>query len=281
MEPESALSKILQGGLGDKSALREGYGDELLQAGQRPGYPTVARGAYQNLPSVIAARSRYPEVKAPTHLVYGEKDPVGTAPSADDEVGDVLAGVGAQFEELVLLNVDIHRRDVREADADRGLRQLHRARPALGVPDPPIDVEAEDLLVADAAAGLGDGLAGAHHLLVKHAVAAEVPVDQSRADDLRQREQPATAVGNDVDRAALRSQVDDLAFRRGALSLLGALAVRRHFQTRHMTCLMNGQGVPGGRRERGVGVAQSEQHRPVGPLQVEVDADDVGDRAVR
>ncbi|MBB3075330.1 hypothetical protein FHS41_001799 [Streptomyces violarus] len=29
---------------------------------------------YQNLPSLIAARSRYPEVIAPVYLVYGEKD---------------------------------------------------------------------------------------------------------------------------------------------------------------------------------------------------------------
>ncbi len=74
VEPRPALSKILQGGLGDKSALREDYVDELLQVGGRPGYPTVARAVYQALPSLIAARSRYPEVKAPVHLVYGEKD---------------------------------------------------------------------------------------------------------------------------------------------------------------------------------------------------------------
>ena len=48
--------------------------DELLQVGARPGYPTVARAVYQALPSLVAARSRYPEVKAPVHLVYGEKD---------------------------------------------------------------------------------------------------------------------------------------------------------------------------------------------------------------
>ncbi|MFF4058635.1 alpha/beta fold hydrolase [Streptomyces sp. NPDC001668] len=74
VEPKPALTKILQGGLGDKSALREDYVDELLQVGRRPGYPTVARAVYQALPSLIAARSRYPEVKAPIHLVYGEKD---------------------------------------------------------------------------------------------------------------------------------------------------------------------------------------------------------------
>ncbi|MGW3645791.1 alpha/beta fold hydrolase [Streptomyces sp. NPDC000878] len=74
VEPRPALRKILQGGLGDKRALREDYVDELLQSGARPGYPTVARGVYQALPSLIAARPRCPEVKAPVHLVYGEKD---------------------------------------------------------------------------------------------------------------------------------------------------------------------------------------------------------------
>ncbi|MCF1593228.1 alpha/beta fold hydrolase [Streptomyces muensis] len=74
VEPRPALRKILQGGLGDKSALRADYLDELLQVGARPGYPTVARAVYQALPSLVAARSRYPGVKAPVHLVYGEKD---------------------------------------------------------------------------------------------------------------------------------------------------------------------------------------------------------------
>ncbi|MFD9318795.1 alpha/beta fold hydrolase [Streptomyces sp. NPDC060053] len=74
VEPKPALRRILQGGLGDKSALRADYVDELLQVGRRPGYPTVARAVYQSLPSLIAARSRYPEVKAPVHLLYGEKD---------------------------------------------------------------------------------------------------------------------------------------------------------------------------------------------------------------
>src|SRR5581483_6073204 len=73
-EPRPALRRILQGGLGDKSVLRDDYLDELLRVGKRPGYPGVARGVYQNLPSLIAARSRYPEVKAPIHLVYGERD---------------------------------------------------------------------------------------------------------------------------------------------------------------------------------------------------------------
>jgi hypothetical protein len=74
VEPKAVLHRILKGGLGDKTALRADYVNELLQVGSRPGYPTVARAVYQNLPSLIAARSRYPEVKAPIHLVYGEKD---------------------------------------------------------------------------------------------------------------------------------------------------------------------------------------------------------------
>ncbi|MGI5196316.1 alpha/beta fold hydrolase [Streptomyces sp. CA-288835] len=74
VEPKPALRKILQGGLGDKTALREDYLDELLQVGTRPGYATVARAVYQALPTLIAARSLYPEVKAPIHLIYGEKD---------------------------------------------------------------------------------------------------------------------------------------------------------------------------------------------------------------
>ncbi|MDX3746574.1 alpha/beta hydrolase [Streptomyces sp. AK08-02] len=74
VEPKPVVRRILQGGVVDKTALREDYLDELLLVGSRPGYPTVARAVYQNMPSLIAARSRYAEVKAPVHLVYGEKD---------------------------------------------------------------------------------------------------------------------------------------------------------------------------------------------------------------
>lgn len=74
VEPKAALRRILQGGLGDKTALQEDYVDELLRVGSRPGYPIVARAVYQNLPSLIAARPRYRDVKAPVHLIYGEKD---------------------------------------------------------------------------------------------------------------------------------------------------------------------------------------------------------------
>jgi len=74
VEPRPIMSAVLRGGLGDKTALREDYVDELLQVGRRPGYSTVARSVYASLPGYIAARSRYAEVKAPIHFVYGEKD---------------------------------------------------------------------------------------------------------------------------------------------------------------------------------------------------------------
>ena len=74
LEPKPVMRAILQGGLGDPAALREDYLDELLKVGHHPGYPTVARAVYRNLPSLIAARVRYPEVKVPIHLIYGEKD---------------------------------------------------------------------------------------------------------------------------------------------------------------------------------------------------------------
>jgi len=74
VEPKPTMRAVLRGGLGNKLALRTDYLDELLSVGRRPGYPTVARAVYGNLPSLIAARSRYPDVTAPVHLVYGEKD---------------------------------------------------------------------------------------------------------------------------------------------------------------------------------------------------------------
>jgi pimeloyl-ACP methyl ester carboxylesterase len=74
LEPKPVMRAILTGGLADPAALREDYLDELLNVGHHPGYPTVARAVYRNLPSLIAARARYPEVTAPIHLIYGEKD---------------------------------------------------------------------------------------------------------------------------------------------------------------------------------------------------------------
>jgi pimeloyl-ACP methyl ester carboxylesterase len=74
LEPKPVMRAVLTGGLVDPTALREDYLDELLNVGHHPGYPTVARAVYRNLPSLIAARARYPEVTAPIHLIYGEKD---------------------------------------------------------------------------------------------------------------------------------------------------------------------------------------------------------------
>ncbi|MET8758423.1 alpha/beta hydrolase [Lentzea sp. NPDC004782] len=74
IEPKPVVRAVLSGGLADPSALREDYLDELLAVGRRPGYATVARAIYGNLPTLIAARARYPEVTAPVHLVYGEHD---------------------------------------------------------------------------------------------------------------------------------------------------------------------------------------------------------------
>jgi len=74
VEPRPIMRAVLRGGLGDKTALRADYLDELLKVGRRPDYPTVARAVYQNLSSLIAARARYTDVTAPIHIVYGEKD---------------------------------------------------------------------------------------------------------------------------------------------------------------------------------------------------------------
>ena len=74
LEPKPIMRAVLSGGLGDTTALRADYLDELLKVGRRPGYPAVARAVYASLPSLVAARSRYPDVSAPVHLIYGQKD---------------------------------------------------------------------------------------------------------------------------------------------------------------------------------------------------------------
>ncbi|ARV20513.1 Tropinesterase [Curvibacter sp. AEP1-3] len=74
IEPKPIMRAVLRGGLGDKAALQDDYLNELLKVGRRPGYPGVARAVYGNLPSLIAARARYPEIRARVHLIYGETD---------------------------------------------------------------------------------------------------------------------------------------------------------------------------------------------------------------
>ena len=51
------------------AALKEADTRPATQAGR-----AFARAVYGNLPSLIAARARYPEVRAPVHLIYGETD---------------------------------------------------------------------------------------------------------------------------------------------------------------------------------------------------------------
>jgi hypothetical protein len=70
METKPLMRAIMNGGVVDAGALRADCVDELARVGHRPGYPTVARAVFRNLASLIAARSHYPEVKAPIHLVY-------------------------------------------------------------------------------------------------------------------------------------------------------------------------------------------------------------------
>ena len=74
LEPKPIMRAVLRGAVVDKTALREDYLDELLRVGRRPGYSTVARSVYGSLPSFIAARPRFTKVRAPVHLIYGEKD---------------------------------------------------------------------------------------------------------------------------------------------------------------------------------------------------------------
>ena len=74
LEPKPIMRAVLRGGIVDKTALRDDYLDELLRVGRRPGYSTVARSVYGSLPSFIAARARYTNVRAHVHLIYGEKD---------------------------------------------------------------------------------------------------------------------------------------------------------------------------------------------------------------
>jgi pimeloyl-ACP methyl ester carboxylesterase len=74
LESKSVMRGIMEGGVVDTTALQPDYLNELARVGRRRGYPAVARAIFQNLPSLIAARSHYRGVKAPIDLVYGESD---------------------------------------------------------------------------------------------------------------------------------------------------------------------------------------------------------------
>ncbi len=74
METRMILRGILRGGFADHHALPEDFLGELRRSGRRRGYPTVARAIMRSLTDLINARSRYPQVKVPVTLVYGEND---------------------------------------------------------------------------------------------------------------------------------------------------------------------------------------------------------------
>lgn len=73
-ENKMVTKAVMGGGLVDKSALSSDYVNELDQVRKRPGYQTAGRSIWRNLPTLIAARSRYGDIKAPVHLIYGDKD---------------------------------------------------------------------------------------------------------------------------------------------------------------------------------------------------------------
>jgi pimeloyl-ACP methyl ester carboxylesterase len=73
-ENRQILKGILSGGLRDPSQLPDHYLDELRRVGRRPGYPTVSRGIYRKLESLIAARGQYARINVPVTLVYGDND---------------------------------------------------------------------------------------------------------------------------------------------------------------------------------------------------------------
>jgi len=74
MENRPVLGIVLRGGLVDRNKLPDHYLSELRRVGRRRGYPRVAREVFRNVDSMVAARSLYGRVTAPTTLVYGNQD---------------------------------------------------------------------------------------------------------------------------------------------------------------------------------------------------------------
>lgn len=74
MENRAIVKGIMRGGYADPSQLPDGFLDELVRVGKRPGYSRVARAVYCSLPTLIAARSHYPQVSVPVALLYSEQD---------------------------------------------------------------------------------------------------------------------------------------------------------------------------------------------------------------
>lgn len=74
LENKPFMRRVMRGGVADKRNLPEDFVTELRRVGRRKGYPRVARAVFRNLNSLIAARERYPHVRVPVVLVYGDLD---------------------------------------------------------------------------------------------------------------------------------------------------------------------------------------------------------------
>lgn len=74
MENRLILRGIISGGFSDPANLPASFIDELSKSGSRPGYSSVARAVYRALPSFVAARKIYDQVRVPVSLVYGDRD---------------------------------------------------------------------------------------------------------------------------------------------------------------------------------------------------------------
>jgi pimeloyl-ACP methyl ester carboxylesterase len=91
LENKPLLRGVMRGGVADKHNLPEDFVDELRRVGRRTGYPRVARMIFRNLNSLIAARERYPHIRVPVDLVYGNLD--WSHPSDRAGVEDLLPKV--------------------------------------------------------------------------------------------------------------------------------------------------------------------------------------------
>ncbi|MDE1918620.1 MAG: alpha/beta hydrolase [Sphingomonadales bacterium] len=88
MENRMILKGIISGGFADPAHLPASFIDELSKSGSRPGYSKVARAVYRALPSFVAARELYDQVKVPVSLVYGDQD--WSTPKERDANRDIL-----------------------------------------------------------------------------------------------------------------------------------------------------------------------------------------------
>lgn len=71
---KGVLGAIMAGGFDDPKRLPDAFLNEVVRVGARPGYSRVARGIFRNLPTMIAARTAYPQITAPVDIAYGDHD---------------------------------------------------------------------------------------------------------------------------------------------------------------------------------------------------------------